>query len=82
MNFLKTSNSHNSGKKHYSIILLFLLFHTLAIENTQGKKVKVKDMNKYQIRKYKSGKERERWRNLSKEAKEKINIEKKRAGSF
>ena len=39
--------------------------------------MKVKDMNKYQIRKYKSGKERERWRNLSKEAKEKINLEKK-----
>ena len=31
------------------------------MENNQGKKVKVKDMNKHQIRKYKSGKERERW---------------------
>ena len=47
------------------------------MDNTQGKKVKVKDMNKYQIRKYKSGKEKERWKNLSKETKERINSEKK-----
>ena len=45
------------------------------MENTQKKKLK--DMNRYQIRKYKSEKERERWRNLNVEIKEKMNIQKK-----
>ena len=50
------------------------------MENTQKKKLK--DKKRYEIRKYKREKERERWRNLDGEIKGKVNLQKKREESF
>ena len=77
LNLFETSNSHFSGNKCNKCIKFYFLIHVLVMENRQRKEVKVKDMNRYQIRKYKSEKERERWKNLSKETKGRINLEKR-----